>query len=53
MKSSSKSLSFSSGIKHTQGFADNTYEGGANTITKMKNAESYLYAQVQGKIAKS
>lgn len=47
-----ENLSFSSGIKHTQGFADNTYEGGANTITKMKNAESYLYAQIQGKIAK-
>ncbi|MDR3060133.1 MAG: TonB-dependent receptor [Prevotella sp.] len=47
-----ESLSFVSGVKHTQGVADNTYEGDTDTQTKMKNAESYLFAQIQGKIAK-
>lgn len=47
-----ENLTFTSGVKHTQGIADNTYTGDTETETKMKNAESYLFAQVQGKIAK-
>lgn len=45
-------MSFSSGVKHTQGLADNTYGGDTDTKTKMRNAESYIFAQIQGKIAK-
>lgn len=47
-----ENMSFSSGVKHTQGIANNTYKGDTDTKTKMKNAESYLFAQIQGKIAK-
>jgi len=45
-------LSFSAGGKHTQGFADNTYEGDTNLKTEMKNAETYFFAQLQGKLGK-
>lgn len=44
-------LTFSTGAKHTQGMADNTYTGNSDMKTDMKNAESYAFAQIQGKIA--
>lgn len=43
--------SISGGAKHTQGYADNSYSGNNTIKTNMKNAESYVFAQVQGKIA--
>lgn len=44
-------LTFSAGMKHTQGYADNAYSGNTTTGTSMKNADSYIFAQIQGKIA--
>jgi len=44
-------LTFSAGAKHTYGVSDNTYEGDTNAKTKMKNADTYAFAQIQGKIA--
>ncbi|MFT3995012.1 MAG: TonB-dependent receptor [Dysgonomonas sp.] len=44
-------LTFSAGLKHTQGYADNAYSGNTTTGTSMKNADSYIFAQIQGKIA--
>lgn len=47
-----QNLTLSAGGKHTQGLADNVYTGDTDIKTDMKNAESYLFAQIQGKIAK-
>lgn len=40
---------FTAGIKHTQAFADNEYTGTVNTMTKMDQADSYIYAEYSGK----
>lgn len=45
-------MAFSAGAKHTQGFADNKYSGNTDTKTDMKNSDSYIFSQIQGKIAK-
>lgn len=41
---------FSAGTKHTQGYSDNEYSGNTETSTNLKNAESYIFAQIQGKL---
>lgn len=41
---------FSAGMKHTQGYADNEYTGNNPYISNLKNADSYLFAQLQGKL---
>ena len=40
---------FTAGIKHTQGYTDNTYEGTLHFQTRMKQADTYGYAQYKGK----
>ncbi|MCD7899503.1 MAG: TonB-dependent receptor family protein [Bacteroides sp.] len=40
------------GIKHTQSFSDNTYTGNTEAITKMKQADTYGYIEIQQKIKK-
>ncbi|WP_085536247.1 TonB-dependent receptor [Massilibacteroides vaginae] len=40
----------SAGGKHTQALADNSYMGANPIDTRMKQAESYLYTEYQGKI---
>lgn len=40
---------FSAGIKHTQGYADNEYTGNNPFVSNLKNADSYIFAQLQGK----
>ncbi|MDR2919447.1 MAG: carboxypeptidase-like regulatory domain-containing protein [Tannerella sp.] len=37
------------GIKHTQAFANNDYTGTVNSLTKMDQADSYIYAEYSGK----
>ena len=37
------------GIKHTQGYTDNTYDGTLYFQTKMKQADTYGYVQYKGK----
>lgn len=39
----------SGGLKHTQAFSDNTYDGTMLYTTKMKQSETYLYTEFQGK----
>lgn len=43
---------FSAGAKHTQGYADNKYTGNNPFVSDMKNADSYLFAQLQGSLTK-
>ena len=45
-------MTFSTGAKYTQGYAENIYKGSTDTKTEMKNSDSYAFAQLQGKIAK-
>lgn len=40
----------STGVKHTQGFADNKYTGDVYTKTDMKQADTYFYAQWMGTV---
>ncbi|MDR0744179.1 MAG: outer membrane beta-barrel protein [Tannerella sp.] len=40
---------FTTGIKHTQAFADNDYSGTVRTRTKMDQADTYLYVEYAGK----
>jgi hypothetical protein len=40
---------FTAGIMYTQAFANNTYTGTVGSVTKMKQADSYLYAEYTGK----
>jgi hypothetical protein len=40
---------FTAGIMHTQAFADNTYAGTIGRVTKMRQVDSYLYAEYAGK----
>jgi hypothetical protein len=40
---------FTAGIMHTQAFADNAYTGTVGNVTKMQQADSYLYAEYTGK----
>ena len=40
---------FTAGLKHTQAFADNDYTGTENALTKMNQAETYVYAEYAGK----
>lgn len=40
---------FTAGIKHTQAFANNDYTGTVNSLTKMDQADSYIYAEYSGK----
>lgn len=42
----------SSGIRHTQGYADNEYAGTLLFNTQMKQADTYAYAQYRGKWSK-
>lgn len=42
---------FSAGGKHTQGYANNKYTGSTLAKSNMRNADTYLFAQMQGKIA--
>ncbi len=42
----------SAGLKHTQSSTDNTYSGTIGSKTEMKQADSYAYAEYQGKIKK-
>ena len=39
------------GGKHTQGYTENKYRGNTVSDNTMKNAESYVYAQLQGKFS--
>lgn len=39
----------SAGLQHTQAFSDNTYSGNLPYTTNMKQAETYLYSEFQGK----
>lgn len=39
----------STGIRHTQGYADNQYTGTLQYNTQMKQADTYAYAQYSGK----
>lgn len=39
----------SAGLKHTHAFSDNTYTGNLGYVTKMKQADTYLYSEYQGK----
>lgn len=39
----------SAGLKHTQAFSDNTYAGNLEYKTNMKQADTYLYSEFQGK----
>ncbi len=43
---------FSTGIKHTQGYAENIYTGNNPFVSNMKNADSYIFAQLQGSLTK-
>ena len=43
---------FTSGIKHTQSYTDNGYEGTLNYQTQMRQANTYGYAQYRGKVGK-
>ena len=49
MKRHSRKSRFSSGIKHTQAYSDNEYSGTLNYNTQMKQADTYAYAQYNGK----
>lgn len=40
---------FSAGFKHNQSFADNEYLGTVNSLTKLDQADSYIYAEYAGK----
>jgi hypothetical protein len=40
---------FTAGIAHTQAFANNAYAGTVSATTRMKQADSYLYAEYAGK----
>jgi hypothetical protein len=40
---------FTAGIMHTQAFADNAYAGTVSSVTKMRQADSYLYVEYAGK----
>jgi hypothetical protein len=40
---------FTAGLKHTQAFADNDYTGTESALTKMTQAETYVYAEYSGK----
>jgi hypothetical protein len=48
----SEKMVFSAGAKHTQGYADNKYTGNNPFVSDMKNADSYLFAQLQGSLTK-
>lgn len=39
----------SAGVKHTQAYSDNTYDGTLQYNTQMKQADTYAYAQYNGK----
>lgn len=39
----------SAGLKHTQAFSDNTYAGNLEYKANMKQADTYLYSEFQGK----
>lgn len=43
-------IKFSAGIKHTQGYANNKYTGSNPFNSDMRNADSYLYSQINGKL---
>lgn len=45
-----KGYILTAGAKHTQGYAKNNYTGDYISNNTMQNAESYFYAQLQGKI---
>lgn len=42
----------STGLKHTQGYAENIYTGNNPFVSNMKNADSYIFAQLQGSLTK-
>ena len=42
----------SSGIKHSQAWADNTYTGTVGGNTDMRQSETYLFAEFSGKVKK-
>lgn len=42
-------VTFSAGIKHTQGYANNEYTGNNPFVSNMNNADSYVFAQLYGK----
>ena len=43
---------FTAGIKHNQAFADNEYTGTEYSLTKMKQADTYLFTEYSGKKGK-
>ena len=43
---------FTAGLKHTQAFANNKYTGTENSLTKMKQADTYLFTEYAGKKGK-
>ncbi len=45
----SNTLSFMSGINHLQAYTKNIYTGNSNVTNEMQNANTYMYAQLQGK----
>jgi hypothetical protein len=46
------SNSLSAGLRHTQSYADNTYQNGHEYHTEMQQGETFLYAEWKGKIKK-
>ena len=42
----------SSGVKHSQAWTDNTYTGTVGGNTRMKQSETYLFAEFSGKVKK-
>ncbi|MDR2140107.1 MAG: outer membrane beta-barrel protein, partial [Tannerella sp.] len=43
---------FSAGLRHTQSYADNTYQNGHNYNTRMQQGETFLYGEWKGRIRK-
>jgi hypothetical protein len=44
--------SLSTGLRHTQSYADNTYKNGREYHSKMQQGETFLYAEWKGKVKK-
>lgn len=51
-KKNFKNGKLSAGLKHTQAISDNSYMGANVYTTKMKQADSYAYAEYQGRVQK-
>lgn len=47
-----KNMLFTSGAKHTQGYANNKYTGSSIGEVDLKNTDTYVFAQIQGSLKK-